>query len=176
MPVWHHQHHQPSQDPAPLELKYPWSFPADTRLIPLFQGKALSCLAGAVGVCPMRTPGVEQGGSCWGVGAASLEFPRGSLRCGRPGWARGQFHTCTAPSSSSSAPTALPPPAGNKAAARLCKTDLPALSSVAELSGLSQPTKPVINSPNDWFSFYPHQSNLGNVYSSIVPHTEAQGK
>lgn len=96
-------------------------------------------------------------------------------------------HTCTAasstcPSSSaqlsshSSAPTALPPPADNKGAASLCKTDLPALSSVAELSGLSQPTKPVINRANDRFSFYPHQSNLGNVYSSIVPHTEARGK
>lgn len=57
--------------------------------------------------------------------------------------------------------------------ASLYKRDLPALSSITELSGFSQPTKHVINPPNDWFSFCLYKSNLENVYSSIVPHTEA---
>lgn len=57
--------------------------------------------------------------------------------------------------------------------ASLCKRDLPALSSVTELSGLSQPTKHAIHLPNDQLSFCLYKSNLEKVYSSIVPHTEA---
>lgn len=54
-----------------------------------------------------------------------------------------------------------------------CKRDLPALSSITELSGLSQPIRHIINLPNDQFSLYLYKSNLENVYSSTVPHTEA---
>lgn len=127
--------HQPPQDPVPLELHYPWGFPLGTRHIPALPGKGV-VLPGRGSGCLSHgdTVGAELGGLCWYVGAASLEFPRGMLRCGQPGWERGQLHACTAPGStspSSSAPTALPPPADNKGPARLCKTDLPALSSVA---------------------------------------------
>lgn len=171
-----HQHR------IPLELHDPWGFPVGTRHVPALPEKGavlLCCLAEAVAGCPTGTLGVEQGAWCWVWEQHPWNSPRGSLRCGQPDWAPGQLQACPAPCStgpSSSAPTALPPPADKKGAARLCKMDLPALSGVAELSGLSQPTKPLINPPNDQFSFYRHQSNLGNVYSSIVPHTEAQGK
>lgn len=148
---------QPPQDPVPVD------FPGDTRHIPAPWGKALSCL-------PEAGVSVPRGAGC---GAASPEFPRGAS--GVPGCgpvASSRLHSTHSAGPSGSARLSSP----KKGAASVCKMDLPALTSVVELSGLSQPTKPVINPPNDRFSFCPHQSNLGNVYSSIVPHAEARGE
>lgn len=103
---------------------------------------------------------------------------------GEPSLARDhhQLHACSVPSPTRPTPARylsrcsllqIIKDLGGYLPASLCKRDLPALSSITELSGLSQPAKLIINPPNDQFSFYLYKSNLENVYSSIVPHTEA---
>lgn len=115
--------------------------------------------------------------SVWGTWWVQSRMVCTAPGCGSSIIASTLIHGCgRAQVPSSLVPIALHLLANKKEPARLCKRDVPALSSETELSGLSQATKRTINPPNDQFSFHPQKSNLENVYSSIVPHTEALRK
>lgn len=98
--------HQPPQDPLPLELHYPWGFPVGTRHIPAPAGEGV--------VLPGRGRGCLSHGDS-GCGSSIPGIPRWRLRCGQPGWARGQLTPAQQPAAPappaqlSSAPTAQLP-------------------------------------------------------------------